>query len=46
MAMSAEHKLKFAALHRKRRCLHMTDKFSSGTIHPKTQNNEHMHLIL
>ena len=29
MAMSAEHKSKFAALHR---CLHMSEKFSSGTI--------------
>ena len=35
MAISAEHKSKFAALHRYWERLHMTEKFSSGTINPK-----------
>ena len=38
MAMSAEHRLRFAALQRKSWRLHMSEKFSSGTINPKQTN--------
>ena len=38
MAMSAVHRLKFAALLEWR--LHMSEKFSSGTIYPKQTNKQ------
>ena len=38
MAMSAEHRSKFASLHRQGWRLHMSEKFSSGTINPKQKN--------
>ena len=38
-AMSTEHSSKFAALHRQWWRLHMSEKFSSGTINP-TQNKQ------
>ena len=40
IAMSAEHGWKFAALHRQWRCLHMSEKFSSGMKNPK-QTKKH-----
>ena len=39
MAMSAVPRSKFAALHRQCWCLHMSEKFSSGTKNPKHTNN-------
>ena len=39
MAMSAEHRSKFAALHRQWWRLHMSYKFSSGTKNPKQTKN-------
>ena len=38
MAMNAEHRSKFAALHRQWWRLHMSEKFSSGTKTPKQTN--------
>ena len=38
MAMSAEHRSKFAALHWQWWHLHMSEKFSSGTKNPKQTN--------
>ena len=38
MAIGPEHGLKFAALHRQWRRLHMSEKFSSGA---KKTNNKH-----
>ena len=35
MAMSAEHRSKFAALHRPLWRIYMSEKFSSGTKNPK-----------
>ena len=40
MAMSAEHRSKFAALHRQWWRLHMSEKFSSGTINSKQPNKK------
>ena len=40
MAISAEHRSKFAALHRQWWHLHMSEKFSSGTIKPKKPNKQ------
>ena len=42
MAMSAEHRSKFAALHRQWWRLHMSEKFSSGTINSKQTNNHYV----
>ena len=39
MAMSAEHRSKFAAIHRQWWHLDMSEKFSSGTINSKQTNN-------
>ena len=44
MAMSAEHRSKFAALHRQWWHLHMSEKFSSETINSK-QTNKHSVLL-
>ena len=42
MAMSAEHRSQFAALHRPWYRLHMSEKFSSGTKnHPPPQKKLH-----
>ena len=38
MVMSAEHTSKFAAIHRQWWSLHMSEKFSSGTINHKQTN--------
>ena len=40
MAMSAEHRSKFAALHRQWWCLHMSENSSSGTINSKQTNKQ------
>ena len=40
MAMSAEHRSKFAALLRQWWRLHMSEKFSSGTINFKYKQNK------
>ena len=40
MAMSAEHRSKFEALHRQWWPLHMSEKFSSGTRNPKQTNKQ------
>ena len=40
MAMSAEQKPKFAALHRQLLRLHMIEKFSSGMKNPKQTKNK------
>ena len=40
MAMSAEHRSKFAPLHRQTWRLHMSEKFSSGTINSKKNPNK------
>ena len=40
MAMSAEHRSKFAALHRQLWRLHVSEKFSSGSIHSKQTNKK------
>ena len=40
MAISAEHRSKFAALHRQWWHLHMSEKFSSGTINHKQINKQ------
>ena len=40
MAMSAEHRSKFAALHRQWWRLHMSEKFSSGTINFKQTDKQ------
>ena len=40
MAMSAEHRSKFAALHRQWWRLHMSEKFANGTINPKQTNKQ------
>ena len=40
MAMSADHRSKFAALHRQWCRLHMSEKFSSGTINSKETNKQ------
>ena len=45
MAMSDEHRSKFAALHRQWWRLHMSEKFSSGTINPKQTKSEQGHAI-
>ena len=39
MATSAEHRSKFVTLHRQWWRLHMSEKFSSGTINPKQKHN-------
>ena len=41
MAMSAEHRSKFAALHRQWWHLHMSEKFSSGTENSKQANKNY-----
>ena len=40
MAMSAEHRSKFAALHRQGWRLHMSENFVSGTKNPKQINKQ------
>ena len=40
MAMSAEHRSKFAALHRQGWRLYMSEKFVSGTKNPKQINKQ------
>ena len=40
MANAVEHESKFAALHRQRWRLQMSEKFSSGTINPKQTNKQ------
>ena len=44
MAMSAEHRSKFAAFHRQWGILHMSVKFSSGTKKPKQTINHFIKL--
>ena len=43
MAMTAEHRLKFAVLHRLWWRLRMIEKFSSETINPKQTNKQTQH---
>ena len=45
MAMTTEHRSKFAALHRQWWRLHMSEKFSSGTKNPK-QKNTFIYLLI
>ena len=40
MAISAEYRSKFAAIHRLWWRLHMNEKFSSGTFNPKQTNKQ------
>ena len=40
MAMSAEHRSKFVAIQPEWLRLHMSEKFSSGTINPKQTNKQ------
>ena len=42
MAMSTEHRSKFAELHQQWWGLHMREKFSSGTKNSKQLNNKNM----
>ena len=50
MAMSAEHRSKFAALHLQWWRLHMSEKFSSGTINSnltkQKKDNEKIYMYL
>ena len=46
MAMSSEHRSKFAALHRQWWRLQMREKFSSGTKNPKTNNKKQTKVVV
>ena len=43
MAISAEHRSIFAALHRLWRRLHMNEEFSGGTKNPDEQANKYLY---
>ena len=45
MALNAEHKSKFAALHPQWWRLHMSEKFSSGMKNPKQTNKQNQPCI-